>query len=123
MNFLSQIKEIYKIISSVLEIMEAIVPVIDHPSDLFVTKIEEACINIILQQNGDLMKPAFSCLSVIINKVTYNYKLIKDLLIKFLSKFISILFYSIINNILSIILYVETCRKLILLLRETMSCT
>ncbi|CAG9855417.1 unnamed protein product [Phyllotreta striolata] len=67
-----------QIISSVAKMLELVVPLMEHPSDSFLAQLEEDAIKLVLQHDRLIVSSCLSCLSSIINKVTRNFKLIRD---------------------------------------------
>nr|XP_023029223.1 nipped-B-like protein [Leptinotarsa decemlineata] len=67
-----------EIISSVARMLELVVPLMEHPSDSFLAQLEEDAIKLVLQHDRPIVSSCLSCLGSIINKVTHNYKLIRD---------------------------------------------
>ncbi|KAG5893186.1 hypothetical protein JTB14_016463 [Gonioctena quinquepunctata] len=67
-----------QIISSVAKMLELVVPLMEHPSDSFLAQLEEDAIKLVLQHDRPIVSSCLSCLGSIINKVTHNYKLIRD---------------------------------------------
>lgn len=67
-----------QIISNVAKMLELVVPLIEHPSDSFLAQLEEDAMKLVLQHDRPIVSSCLSCLGSIINKVTRNYKLIRD---------------------------------------------
>lgn len=67
-----------QIISNVARMLELVVPLIEHPSDSFLAQLEEDAMKLVLQHDRPIVSSCLSCLGSIINKVTHNYKLIRD---------------------------------------------
>ncbi|VEN62173.1 unnamed protein product, partial [Callosobruchus maculatus] len=67
-----------QIISCVARMLELVVPLMEHPSDTFLAQLEEDAIKLVLQHDRPIVSSCLSCLGSIINKVTHNYKLIRD---------------------------------------------
>ncbi|ENN74150.1 hypothetical protein YQE_09123, partial [Dendroctonus ponderosae] len=67
-----------KIISCVARMLELVVPLMEHPSDSFLAQLEEDAMKLIFQYNRPIISSCLSCLGSIINKVTHNFKLIRD---------------------------------------------
>ncbi|CAG9828593.1 unnamed protein product [Diabrotica balteata] len=72
-----------QIISSVARMLELVVPLMEHPSDSFLAQLEEDAMKLVLQHDRPIVSSCLSCLGSIINKVTHNYKLIRDCFNKF----------------------------------------
>ncbi|XP_046684148.1 LOW QUALITY PROTEIN: nipped-B-like protein [Homalodisca vitripennis] len=73
----------YQIISSVARTLEIIVPLIEHPSDSFLARLEEDSVKLIMRQDPSVILSCVSCLGSVVNNVTRNYKLIRDCLKKY----------------------------------------
>lgn len=59
-----------KIISCVARMLELVVPLMEHPSDLFLAQLEEDAMKLILQYNRPIISSCFSFLGSIINRVS-----------------------------------------------------
>merc|ERR550519_234991 len=68
----------YQIISNVAKTLELTVPLIEHPSEIFLSQLEEASIKLILLHDKAVVASCLSCLGSVVNNVTKNYKLIRD---------------------------------------------
>lgn len=73
-----------QIISCVARMLELVVPLMEHPSDSFLAQLEEDAMKLVLQHERPIVSSCLSCLGSIINKVTHNYKLIRDCFKKYL---------------------------------------
>ncbi|XP_055635470.1 nipped-B protein isoform X2 [Toxorhynchites rutilus septentrionalis] len=76
----------YKFISSVAEILEQVVPLMDHPSEIFLADLESHLMMLIVTQSQAVVLSCVSCLSAVVNKITKNYALIRDCFSKFYYK-------------------------------------
>ncbi|XP_062548441.1 nipped-B protein isoform X2 [Armigeres subalbatus] len=76
----------YKFISSVAEILEQVVPLMDHPSEIFLADLESHLMMLIVTQSQAVVLSCVSCLSAVVNKITKNYTLIRDCFSKFYYK-------------------------------------
>lgn len=72
-----------EIITSVARMLEMVVPLMEHPSDTFLAQLEEDSIKLVLKQTRPIVSSCLSCLGSIINKVTRNFKLIRDIFKKY----------------------------------------
>lgn len=79
----------YQIISSVAQTLEIIVPLIEHPSDSFLARLEEDSVKLIMRQDQAVILSCVSCLGSVVNNVTHNYKLIRDCFKKYHGLFTS----------------------------------
>ncbi|XP_065906128.1 nipped-B-like protein [Dysidea avara] len=71
------------VVHYVASILELVVPLIDHPSEMFLASLEEDIIKLTMKQGQMVVQSCLSCLSAIVNRVTKNFKLIKDSFHKF----------------------------------------
>uniref|UniRef100_A0A1Q3FVX1 Nipped-B protein n=2 Tax=Culex tarsalis TaxID=7177 RepID=A0A1Q3FVX1_CULTA len=76
----------YKFISSVAEILEQVVPLMDHPSEIFLADLESHLMMLIVTQSQAVVLSCVSCLSGVVNRITKNYALIRDCFSKFYYK-------------------------------------
>ncbi|XP_039299042.1 nipped-B-like protein [Nilaparvata lugens] len=73
----------YQIISYVAKILELVVPLIEHPSDTFLARLEEDSVKLIMVHDQTVIQSCASCLGSVVNNVTRNFKLIRDCLKKY----------------------------------------
>ncbi|XP_051518111.1 nipped-B-like protein A isoform X2 [Myxocyprinus asiaticus] len=66
----------FMVICNVAKILELVVPLMDHPSENFLTTIEEDLMKLILKYGMTVVQYCVSCLGAIVNKVTRNYKFV-----------------------------------------------
>ena len=66
------------IISYVARTLELTVPLIKHPSEIFLSQLEESSVKLILLYDKKVMEACLSCLGSVVNDVTKNFKLIRD---------------------------------------------
>ena len=66
------------IISNVARTLELTVPLLKHPSEIFLSQLEESSVKLILLHDKKVMEACLSCLGSVVNDVTKNYKLIRD---------------------------------------------
>ncbi|XP_035909136.1 nipped-B protein isoform X2 [Anopheles stephensi] len=78
LNMRCQNQIISKFISSIAEILEQVVPLMDHPSEVFLADLESHLMMLIVSQSRAIVLSCVSCLSTVVNKITKNYKLIRD---------------------------------------------
>lgn len=71
-----------KFISCVAEILEQIVPLMDHPSESFLADLETHLMILACSHNQTVVHSCLSCLGAVINKITRNYKLIRDCFVR-----------------------------------------
>ncbi|GBP81715.1 Nipped-B protein [Eumeta japonica] len=73
-----------QIISTVACTLELVVPLMEHPSEVFLAQLEEDAVKLILQHGQLVIGSCIACLAAIVNNVTHNYKLIRDVFQKYL---------------------------------------
>ncbi|XP_056601380.1 nipped-B-like protein A [Triplophysa dalaica] len=66
----------FMVICNVAKILELVVPLMDHPSESFLTTIEEDLMKLILKYGMTVVQHCVSCLGAVVNKVTRNYKFV-----------------------------------------------
>lgn len=67
-----------KFISCIADILEQVVPLMEHPSEKFLAELEENLMLLALSENPQVVSSCLSCLGAVVNKITKNYKLIRD---------------------------------------------
>jgi len=78
LNVKCQTQGDYQIISNVARTLELTVPLIEHPSEIFLSQLEEASVKLILLHDKTVVSACLSCLGSVVNNVTKNYTLIRD---------------------------------------------
>ncbi|CAH1393670.1 unnamed protein product [Nezara viridula] len=73
----------YQVISCVARTLELVVPLIEHPSEMFLSRLEEDSVKLMMQQDPSVVLSCVSCLGSIVNNVTRNFPLIRDCLKKY----------------------------------------
>lgn len=73
------------IIMRVSKMLELVVPLMEHPSDSFLAQLEEDNMKLILKHDRHIVASCISCLGSIINRVTRNFKLIRDCFTRYYS--------------------------------------
>ncbi len=73
----------FQIISNVARTLELAVPLIKHPSEIFLSQLEEDSVKLILKHDKKVISSCVSCLGSIVNSVTKNFKLIRDCFSKY----------------------------------------
>ena len=68
----------YRIVSDVARTLELTVPLIKHPSEIFLAQLEEDAVKLILQHDKKVVSACLSCLGSVVNEVTKNFNLIRD---------------------------------------------
>lgn len=74
---------IVRFMSCVAEILENVVPLMEHPSESFLYDLERHLMMLVVVQHQTVVQSCISCLGAIVNKLTRNYKLIRDCFNKF----------------------------------------
>ena len=78
LNIKGNIHHIVKFISFVAEILEQVVPLMEHPSESFLADLETHLMMLVCSHNQSVVHSCLSCLVAIVNRITKNYKLIRD---------------------------------------------
>lgn len=71
-----------KFISFVAEILEQVVPLMEHPSESFLADLETHLMILVCSYNQSVVQSCLSCLGAVVNRITKNYKLIRDCFLK-----------------------------------------
>lgn len=71
-----------KFISCIAEILEEVVPLMEHPSETFLADLETHLMILVCSHNQTVVHSCLSCLSAVVNKITKNYKLIRDCFVR-----------------------------------------
>merc|ERR1711970_1625168 len=79
----------YQIISHVARTLELTVPLIEHPSEIFLSQLEEASMKLILLHDKPVVSACLSCLGSVVNNVTRNFTLIRDCFKKYFGHLVS----------------------------------
>ncbi|XP_065116638.1 nipped-B-like protein B isoform X2 [Paramisgurnus dabryanus] len=66
----------FMVICNVAKILELVVPLMDHPSENFLTTIEEDLMKLIIKYGMTVVQHCVSCLGAVVNKVTHNFKFV-----------------------------------------------
>uniref|UniRef100_A0A3Q3QRL1 Nipped-B protein n=1 Tax=Monopterus albus TaxID=43700 RepID=A0A3Q3QRL1_MONAL len=66
----------FMVICNVAKILELVVPLMENPSETFLTTIEEDLMKLIFKHGMTVVQHCVSCLGAIVNKVTHNYKFV-----------------------------------------------
>ena len=74
------------VIHNVVNILELAVPLMEHPNKNFLTELEGDMVKLMLKHGKMVTLSCVSCLGVIVNQITHNYKLVKDCFMKFFGK-------------------------------------
>ncbi|XP_055299107.1 nipped-B protein isoform X6 [Sitodiplosis mosellana] len=72
-----------KFISCIAEILEQVVPLMEHPSESFLVELETHLMVLACSHNQAVVNSCLSCLGAVINKITKNYRLIRDCFVRF----------------------------------------
>lgn len=79
--------------STVASTLELVVPLMEHPSEVFLAQLEEDAVKLILQRGQLVIASCIACLAAIVNNLTHNYKLIRDVFNKYHGEFYYFIFY------------------------------
>ena len=88
LNVKCQTQGDYQIISNVARTLELVVPLIEHPSEIFLSQLEEASIKLIILHDKTVVSACLSCLGSVVNNVTKNFTLIRDTFKKYFGNLI-----------------------------------
>ncbi|XP_072228072.1 nipped-B-like protein B isoform X4 [Leuresthes tenuis] len=66
----------FVVICNVAKILELVVPLMENPSETFLTTIEEDLMKLIIKHGMTVVQHCVSCLGAVVNKVTHNYKFV-----------------------------------------------
>ncbi|KAK9532406.1 hypothetical protein VZT92_009788 [Zoarces viviparus] len=66
----------FMVICNVAKILELVVPLMEHPSETFLTTLEEDLMKLIIKYGMTVVQHSVSCLGAVVNKVTHNYKFV-----------------------------------------------
>ena len=88
LNVKCQTQGDYQIISNVARTLELVVPLIEHPSEIFLSQLEEASIKLIILHDKTVVAACLSCLGSVVNNVTKNFTLIRDTFKKYFGNLI-----------------------------------
>lgn len=89
LNVRCQTQGDYQIISHVARTLELTVPLIEHPSEIFLSQLEEASMKLILLHDKTVVSACLSCLGSVVNNVTRNFTLIRDCFKKYFGHLVS----------------------------------
>lgn len=73
----------YQTIGFLAQTFELVVPLMENPSDVFISRLEEDSVKMILQHDKIVVDSCLSLISYIINNLTKNFGLIRDLFLKY----------------------------------------
>uniref|UniRef100_A0A8C2ZIC8 Nipped-B protein n=1 Tax=Cyclopterus lumpus TaxID=8103 RepID=A0A8C2ZIC8_CYCLU len=66
----------FMVICNVAKILELVVPLMELPSETFLTTLEEDLMKLIIKYGMTVVQHCVSCLGAVVNKVTHNYKFV-----------------------------------------------
>ncbi|XP_041674034.1 nipped-B protein isoform X3 [Drosophila eugracilis] len=72
-----------KFICAVADILEKVVPLVNNASESFLAALEEHLMLLVVSRNQAEVTSCVSCLGALVNKITHNFKLIRDCFQKF----------------------------------------
>lgn len=78
LNLRSNDPQMSKFIASIADILESVVPLMEHPSESFLADLESHLMYRVVYHNQVVVNSCLSCLGSVVNKISKNYKLIRD---------------------------------------------
>lgn len=76
-----------KFISMLGEILEQVVPLMEHPGEVFLSELEShLMVHIMSSLSQGIISSCIGCLGAVVNKLTKNYKLVRDLFFRYYYK-------------------------------------
>uniref|UniRef100_A0A6Q2WVQ6 Nipped-B protein n=1 Tax=Esox lucius TaxID=8010 RepID=A0A6Q2WVQ6_ESOLU len=66
----------FMVICNVAKILELVIPLMEHPSETFLTTVEEDLMKLIIKYGMTVVQHCVSCLGAVVNRVTHNYKFV-----------------------------------------------
>ncbi|XP_052842596.1 nipped-B protein isoform X3 [Drosophila gunungcola] len=72
-----------KFICAVADILEKVVPLVNNASESFLATLEEHLMLLVVSRNQAEVTSCVSCLGALVNRITHNFKLIRDCFQKF----------------------------------------
>lgn len=73
----------YQVLHNVTRCLELVVPLMEHPSEAFLAQVEEDLAKQLIRHALAILPASVSCLSAVVNRVTHNYPLVRDMFHKF----------------------------------------
>jgi len=73
-------------IANIAAILELVVPLLVNPADSFLAQLEEDCVKLIFKNDKAVIESCLACLGAVVNKITRNYALVRDVFRRFQSK-------------------------------------
>ncbi|KAK4467489.1 hypothetical protein MN116_008977 [Schistosoma mekongi] len=67
----------------VVRILEATLPLMEHPSETFVAQLEEDMVRLTLRHGKMVLESCVACLGAVVNRVSKNYSLARDCFTRF----------------------------------------
>ncbi|CAH1242792.1 NIPBL [Branchiostoma lanceolatum] len=68
----------YLVLHNVARILQLVVPLMEHPSEVFLASLEEDLMKLIIKHGMMILQACVSCLAAVVNNVTHNIKLVWD---------------------------------------------
>lgn len=78
LNLRSNDPQMSKFIAAIADILESVVPLMEHPSESFLADLESHLMYRVVYHNQVVVNSALACLGSVVNKISKNYKLIRD---------------------------------------------
>lgn len=73
-------------VANICNILELVVPLLVNPAESFLAQMEEDCVKLLFKNEKQVIDACLACLGAIVNKITHNYKLVRDVFRRFQSK-------------------------------------
>ncbi|XP_078574210.1 nipped-B-like protein A isoform X2 [Branchiostoma floridae x Branchiostoma japonicum] len=68
----------YLVLHNVARILQLVVPLMEHPSEVFLASLEEDLMKLIIKHGMMILQACVSCLAAVVNNVTHNIRLVWD---------------------------------------------
>lgn len=78
LNIKGNSQDVVKFICFIAEIIEQVVPLMEHPGNSFLVDLESHLMMLICSQKQMVVLSCVSCLGAVVNRITKNYALIRD---------------------------------------------
>lgn len=73
-------------VANIANILELVVPLLVNPSESFLSQLEEDCVKLLFRTDKAVIDACLGCLGAVVNKLTRNYRLIRDVFRRYQSK-------------------------------------
>lgn len=82
LNIKGNPNHIVRFISFVAEILQQVVPLMEHPGESFLADLETHLMMLVCSHTQVVVTSCLACLGAVVNSITKNYKLIRDCFVK-----------------------------------------